>query len=65
MKVTDWANIARCAEQRMEQLWLDACAATGNDWRPFHERRWREHQTYVAMQSHAYAQWRQALAAYA
>ena len=39
MLSTDFSNIARCAEERMEQLWHDACAAKGNDWEPFHQRR--------------------------
>lgn len=63
MLSTDFSNIARCAEERMDQLWHDACAAKGNDWEPFHQRRWREHETYVAMQNHAYALWRRSLAA--
>jgi hypothetical protein len=48
-----FSNVAHCAEQRMDLLWEEACAAKGNDWQPFHERRWREHETYMAMQQHA------------
>lgn len=59
MTSTDWANIARCAEKRMEQLWHEACASKGNDWAPFHERRWREDLTRRAMQHKAYSTWRQ------
>jgi len=58
MTSTDWANIARCANERMDQLWDDACAAKGNDWKPFHDRRWREHETYLAMQRRALTVWR-------
>lgn len=58
MLSTDFSNIARCAEERMDLLWQDACAAKGNDWEPFHERRWREHETYMAMQAQARAIWR-------
>lgn len=58
MTTTDWANIARCAELRMDALWADACAAKGNDWEPFHERRWREHGTHMAAQYMARLIWR-------
>lgn len=57
MFATDFSNIARCAELRMDQLWIDACAAKGMDWEPIHERRWREHETYIAMQRHALSLW--------
>lgn len=55
-----YSNIARCAEQRMDLLWEDACAAAGNNWEPFHERRWREHITYMAMTDMAFKTWRRA-----
>jgi hypothetical protein len=58
MTTTHWANVARCAELRMDALWADACAAKGNDWEPFHERRWREHESYMAAQYMARLVWR-------
>lgn len=54
MYASHYANIARCAEQRMDLLWEDVCAATGNSWKPFHERLWREHATYMAMTDMAF-----------
>ena len=57
MNASDFCNLARCAEQRMDLLWEDACAASGNDWEPFHQRRWREHETYMALQQHARTLW--------
>jgi hypothetical protein len=43
MTVTDWANVARCAEQRMDALWEQACRS---NYRTAEENlcaRWREH----------------------
>ena len=56
MSTTDWANLARCANERMEILWDEACATV--KWKPAHERRWREHETYTAMQRQALREWR-------
>ena len=64
MTTTDWANIARCAELRMDSLWQDACAASfanNRSWEQFHDRRWREHSTYMAAQAMARYIWRQRL----
>ena len=58
MHASHYSNIARCAEQRMDLLWQDTCAAKGNDWEPVHERRWREHITYLAMVDLAIKTWR-------
>lgn len=61
MTTTDWANVARCAELRMEMLWEQACQApcANGAWEPFHDRRWREHETYMAAQAMARYVWRQ------
>ena len=61
MLSTDFSNIARCAKARMDQLWHDACAAKGNDWKPFHQRRWREHETYMAMNDRALSIWKRSI----
>ncbi|NBT76631.1 MAG: hypothetical protein EBT15_11845 [Betaproteobacteria bacterium] len=63
MTSIDFCNIARCAELRMDLLWEAACAAKGNAWQPFHERRWREHETYMAMQARNYTLWQRGIAA--
>jgi hypothetical protein len=58
MTVTDWANVARCAEQRMDALWEQAL---GSNYRTAEENlcaRWREHEAYMAAQSMARYIWR-------
>ena len=49
MHASYYSNIARCAEQRLDLLWQDICAAKGNNWKPFYERSWRKMTTYLAM----------------
>jgi hypothetical protein len=56
MTPTDWANIARCAEQRMDLLWEQARDAS-RGWEAFYNRRWREHSTYMAAQHQARYLW--------
>jgi hypothetical protein len=58
MTVTDWANVARCAEQRMDALWEQALCS---NYRTAEENlcaRWREHDTYMTSQSMARYIWR-------
>jgi hypothetical protein len=58
MTVTDWANVARCAEQRMDALWEQACRS---NYRTAEENlcaRWRENDTYMASQAMARYIWR-------
>jgi hypothetical protein len=57
MVASDWANVARCAEQRMHALWEQACDAS-RGWEAFYNRRWREHEAYMAAQSMARYVWR-------
>ncbi len=61
MRPTDFANVARCADERMEQLWHDCCAASGNAWMPLHARRCREQESYAAMNNRCYTLWREFL----
>ena len=58
MTVTDWSNIAHCAEQRMDLLWEQACNSS-RGWEAFHDRRWQEWETYMAAQAMARYVWRQ------
>ena len=60
MLSADFFNIACCAEQRMNLLWEEACAAN-HGWEPFHNRRWREHETYMAMNGRALAIWKRGI----
>ena len=59
MYTSDWANIARCANDRMDALWNEACHASFYNlkWEPIHQRRWREWETYMAIQSLSRRAW--------
>jgi hypothetical protein len=56
MTVSHWANIAQCASERMDLLWEQACDAS-RGWEDFHNRRWREHSTYMLAQHQAHYIW--------
>lgn len=58
MRSSDWSAIAHCAEQRMDLLWEQACAApTVKAALLLNERRWREWETYMACQAQARYLW--------
>ena len=58
MTATDYFNIARCAADRHDQLWDDAIATY--DFRQASlllDRRWREHESYRAIQALGFSLW--------
>ena len=57
-------NAAHCASLRMDSLWQDACQASGNNWEPFHQQRWREWETYISLQRLGLNHWRRNLPPY-